>query len=230
MADFNDKGFDASNNTGKLGEQWFHDRMNSNGYDTVDVSDDLLFRLVDVDLIAARKKGTNVTPDTVETIKSNMEKTGNFTYDHKKYSLIEIKTDTFCGKMCKENEPCNFYAEFIAHYNPGCFVVTRADKWAYIAWDAVSNIPMKLWIVDISLLRSKIVCGVIKPFDNGVLEYRSSKSTNGKDPGQYAWKIPMNYLIGLGVATEWSTSGPFSKIEPVKGCDNVEEFNADKSQ
>ena len=105
--------------------------------------------------------------------------------------------------------------ENIAHYSPGCFATTRADVWVYLAWDESEKKPLKMWVIDIELLRRKIVSGDIAPFKNNVYVDTSKLDRNGKDTGQYAWKIPMDYLESLGVAVEYSTVKTFEKVSKI---------------
>ena len=198
MSEFNDIGFDKSNDIGKAGEKFYTEYVKSKGFDVLDVSDDPYFQSIDVDIIVSNKKGLHLG-ETIKYQILNKEPVDS--------TLIDVKTDTVAGKTG------NFYFEWIAHYKPGCFAVTRADKWIYIYWDPDKDAPSKMWSIDINSLRSAVVGGRIKPgmiieYTDGVTlsgtvkEYRSQKDKRGKDPGMYAWRIPIGYLTELGIVKE----------------------------
>jgi hypothetical protein len=102
----------------------------------------------------------------------------------------------------------------VAHYKPGCFAITKADKWIYLYWDKEKKAPSKMWSIDINNLRTAVVRGQIKlgTFEyqssdgttrsGRIKEYRAQKDKNGNDPGMYAWVVPMEYLNSLKLAKE----------------------------
>ena len=206
MSEFNDIGFTKSNAIGKLGEKFYRDYVKQKGFDVLDVSDDPYFQSIDVDLIISTIKNflfNDKSLDTIKTALINKQTPDNCI-------LVDVKTDTVGERTG------NFYLEWIAHYKPGCFSITKADKWVYLYWDQESNTATKIWSINVPKLRQAIVNGQIKPglvieypdtlnsitLSGNIKEYRSKQDINGKDPGMYAWILPMLYLNSIGVAKE----------------------------
>lgn len=203
MAKFDDLGFDNSNVIGKKGEKYYTKYANKLGHDVINVSDDSYFRTIDVDLIVANTRNIKLNSIVLRDFKERISREKKFVYNRDSYTLVEVKTDTKCGKSG------NIYLEWVAHYAPGCFATTRADKWVYLAWDEETDAPTNMWIIDIPLLRKAIVDGQVKPgtysdedVKHEIWDYRTTASRNGKDPGMYAWVVPIEYLIKIGVAIE----------------------------
>ena len=202
MAEFNDIGFNSSNDIGKKGELFYLNYVKTRGFDYLDVSDDQYFQSIDVDFAVSTTRVHSFNDKSLNQIKKqvfNKQRQDPFI-------LVDVKTDTVGGKTG------NFYLEWIAHYKPGCFSITKADKWIYIYWNKEKDKPEKIWSIDVTGLRKAIVSGAVSlghktiemlnGADFEIREYRSQKAVYGNDPGMYAWIVPMEYLKIIGVAKE----------------------------
>ena len=192
MADFNDRGFEKSHRIGREGELFYADLCKTKGLSTIDVTEDPFFQLIDIDMIVAKDKDTQLTNEYVENLKNNILAHKE---DYKSKSiLIDVKTDT---DIKRTN---NVFLEFLAHNKPGCFSITKADKWIYLDWDENNKKAIRMWSIDIEKVRNSIVKGDVKIGFNGVAECRKEYDGSGKEVGIYAWIVPIEHLKKIGCA------------------------------
>ena len=191
MADLNDRGFNVSSRIGDTGEikyektlEWAKNNGKIVSY--IDLTKNEQARHDDCDFVVFtgfRKDGKEYTEENAEWILKN-------TRTHpKQCKFIEVKTDTLIL------ETGNVYLEWIAHDVPGCFAITKADKWIYYGVNADGKI-VKGWSLDIPKIRSLFAAALITPKNGSVNVYPDVKT------GNYGYRVKIDTLIHLGAAKE----------------------------
>lgn len=191
MAELNDRGFRKAKKLGDIGEAAYAELLE--GYKNAgaiatyyDLTDNRLAQVLDCDFVVFTEKDGDREYTEEDAEKFLLQKGDHPDFCH----FIEVKTDT------RILDTGNAYLEWIAHDKPGCFAITKADKWIYYGIDASSEKISRAWTIDLFKLRGLFTSGTLS-FKAGTVEEYSDKKT-----GNYAFRVKMDLLVLLGVAKE----------------------------
>ena len=191
MENLNDRGFTKASEIGNIGETTYGkllEKAKNDGKITsyIDLTENEQARHDDCDFVVfteLRQDGKEYTIENAEWILKNKRT------HPKQCKFIEVKTDTLIL------ETGNVYLEWIAHDVPGCFAITKADKWIYYGVNGDGKI-VKGWSLDITKIRSLFAAALITPKNGSVNVYSDVKT------GNYGYRVKIDALIHLGAAKE----------------------------
>ena len=191
MADLNDRGFTKASEIGNVGEITYGKLLEKAKNDGkivsyIDLTGNEQARHDDCDFVVfteLRKDGKEYTEENAEWILRNRRTHPS------QCKFIEVKTDTLIL------ETGNVYLEWIAHDVPGCFAITKADKWIYYGVNGDGEI-VKGWSLDIPKIRNLFAASLITPKNGSVNVYPDVKT------GNYGYRVKIDTLIHLGAAKE----------------------------
>ena len=173
MADLNDRGFTKASEIGNVGETTYGKLLEKAKNDGkiasyIDLTENEQARHDDCDFVVfteLRQDGQEYTVENAEWILKNKRT------HPKQCKFIEVKTDTLIL------ETGNVYLEWIAHDVPGCFAITKADKWIYYGVNGDGKI-VKGWSLDIPKIRDLFAAALITPKNGSVNVYSDVKTGN----------------------------------------------------
>lgn len=195
MAELNDRGFFKSSKIGDVGELAYMDVLEiykKEGKITsyLDLRKNRVAQILDCDYVIFTKcKDGDKEYDEQDAEELLLSKSKRPSF----CKFVEIKTDT------RILDTRNIYLEWIAHDVPGCFGISRADKWIYYGVD-VFGVPKKVWSIDFRKMRGLLT--------NGQINTISKREYSDAKVGNYAYVVCIDDLIKLGVAKELQLDNP----------------------
>lgn len=146
---YNEKpNFEKDLKLGKIGEKIMRKILlaSNKSKRVYDVSDETLFRLIDVDFVQIISDDDFGDPYFLDDVRKNLIGNGK---DSSFYRLYEVKTDTVSLKSR------NVVYEIISHDGAGCASNSRANYFFYVFLDKKRK-PAEAWLIDTKKWRKYI--------------------------------------------------------------------------